>query len=43
LTQQSDDVVRDEIMPAKRAIVQASGQTPRPACAHRTERGTLGC
>ena len=30
LTQQSDDVVRDEIMRAERAIVQASGQTPRP-------------
>ena len=30
LTQQSDDVVRDEIMRAEGAIVQASGQTPRP-------------
>ena len=30
MTQQSDDVVRDEIMRAERAIVQASGQTPRP-------------
>jgi peptidoglycan/xylan/chitin deacetylase (PgdA/CDA1 family) len=30
LTQQSDEVVRDEIMRAERAIVQASGQTPRP-------------
>jgi peptidoglycan/xylan/chitin deacetylase (PgdA/CDA1 family) len=30
LTQESDDVVRDEIMRAERAIVQASGQTPRP-------------
>jgi len=30
LTQQSDDVVRDEIMRAERAIVQVSGQTPRP-------------
>jgi len=30
LTQQSDAVVRDEIMRAERAIVQASGQTPRP-------------
>ena len=30
LTQQSDDVVRDEIMRAERAIVQASGQSPRP-------------
>jgi len=29
LTQQSDDVVRDEIMRAERAIIQASGQTPR--------------
>ena len=30
LTQQSDDVVRDEIMRADRAIVQTSGQSPRP-------------
>jgi peptidoglycan/xylan/chitin deacetylase (PgdA/CDA1 family) len=30
LTQQSDGVVRDEIMRAERAIVQASGQSPRP-------------
>lgn len=30
LTQQSDEVVRDEIMRAERAIVQVSGQTPRP-------------
>jgi peptidoglycan/xylan/chitin deacetylase (PgdA/CDA1 family) len=30
LTQQPDDVVRDEIMRAERAIVQDSGQTPRP-------------
>jgi peptidoglycan/xylan/chitin deacetylase (PgdA/CDA1 family) len=30
LTQQPDDVVRDEIMRAERAIVQASGQSPRP-------------
>jgi peptidoglycan/xylan/chitin deacetylase (PgdA/CDA1 family) len=30
LTQQSDNVVRDEIMRAERAIVQASGQSPRP-------------
>lgn len=30
LTQQSDDVVRDEIMRTERAIVQASGQSPRP-------------
>lgn len=30
LTQQSDEVVRDEIMRAERAIVEASGQTPRP-------------
>ena len=30
LTQQSDDVVRDEIMRSERAIVQASGQSPRP-------------
>jgi peptidoglycan/xylan/chitin deacetylase (PgdA/CDA1 family) len=30
LTQQSDDVVRDEIMRAERAITQASGQSPRP-------------
>jgi peptidoglycan/xylan/chitin deacetylase (PgdA/CDA1 family) len=30
LTQQSDDVVRDEIMRAERAIIQVSGQTPRP-------------
>ena len=30
LTQQSDEVVRDEIMRAERAIVQASGQSPRP-------------
>jgi peptidoglycan/xylan/chitin deacetylase (PgdA/CDA1 family) len=30
LTQQPDDVVRDEIMRTERAIVQASGQTPRP-------------
>jgi peptidoglycan/xylan/chitin deacetylase (PgdA/CDA1 family) len=30
LTQQPDDVVRDEIIRAERAIVQASGQTPRP-------------
>jgi peptidoglycan/xylan/chitin deacetylase (PgdA/CDA1 family) len=30
LTQQSDDVVRDEITRAERAIVQASGQSPRP-------------
>jgi peptidoglycan/xylan/chitin deacetylase (PgdA/CDA1 family) len=30
LTQQPDDVVRDEILRAERAIVQASGQSPRP-------------
>jgi len=30
LTQQPDNVVRDEIIRAERAIVQASGQTPRP-------------
>jgi peptidoglycan/xylan/chitin deacetylase (PgdA/CDA1 family) len=30
LTRESDDVVRDEIMRAERAIFQASGQTPRP-------------
>ena len=30
LTQQSDDVVRDEIAQAERAIVQRSGQSPRP-------------
>jgi peptidoglycan/xylan/chitin deacetylase (PgdA/CDA1 family) len=30
LTQQSDAVVRDEIVRAERAIAQASGQTPRP-------------
>ena len=30
LTQQSDDVVRDEITRAERAIVEASGQSPRP-------------
>jgi len=30
LTQQSDEVVRDEIMRAERAIVQASGQSLRP-------------
>jgi peptidoglycan-N-acetylmuramic acid deacetylase len=30
LTQQSDDVVRDEILRAERAIVQVSAQTPRP-------------
>lgn len=30
LTQERDDVVRDEIIRAERAIVQASGQTPRP-------------
>jgi peptidoglycan/xylan/chitin deacetylase (PgdA/CDA1 family) len=30
LTQQPDEVVRDEIMRAERAIVQASGQSPRP-------------
>lgn len=30
LTQQSDDVVRDEIIRAERAIVQVSGQSPRP-------------
>jgi peptidoglycan/xylan/chitin deacetylase (PgdA/CDA1 family) len=30
LTQQPDDVVRDEIMRAERAIVQVSGQSPRP-------------
>jgi peptidoglycan/xylan/chitin deacetylase (PgdA/CDA1 family) len=30
LTQQSDDVVRDEIMRTERAIVQVSGQSPRP-------------
>lgn len=30
LTQQPDDVVRDEIMRAERAIVQAFGQSPRP-------------
>ena len=30
LTRQPDDVVRDEIMRAERAIVQASGQSPRP-------------
>jgi peptidoglycan/xylan/chitin deacetylase (PgdA/CDA1 family) len=29
LTEQSDDVVRDEILRAERAIVRASGQTPR--------------
>ena len=30
LTEQSDEVVRDEIMRAERAILQVSGQTPRP-------------
>src|SRR6516164_3702364 len=30
LTQQPDEVVRDEIMRAERAIAQASGQSPRP-------------
>jgi peptidoglycan/xylan/chitin deacetylase (PgdA/CDA1 family) len=30
LTEQSDEVVRDEIMRAERAIAQASGQSPRP-------------
>jgi peptidoglycan-N-acetylglucosamine deacetylase len=30
LTQQSDDVVRDEITRAERAIVQVSGQSPQP-------------
>ena len=30
LTQQSDEVVRDEIMRAEHAIVKASGQSPRP-------------
>jgi peptidoglycan/xylan/chitin deacetylase (PgdA/CDA1 family) len=30
LTQQSDDVVKDEITRAERAIVQVSGQSPRP-------------
>ena len=30
LTQQSDDVVRDEIIRAEHAIVQVSGQSPRP-------------
>jgi peptidoglycan/xylan/chitin deacetylase (PgdA/CDA1 family) len=30
LTQQSDDVVKDEITRAERAIVKASGQSPRP-------------
>ena len=30
LTRQPDEVVRDEIMRAERAIVQASGQSPRP-------------
>jgi len=30
LTQQSDDVVRDEILRAERAIVRTSGQSPRP-------------
>ena len=30
LTRQSDEVVRDEIVRAERAITQASGQTPRP-------------
>ncbi len=30
LTQQPDDVVRDEIMRAEHTIVQASGQSPRP-------------
>ena len=30
LTQQSDNVVRDEIVRAERAIVHASGQSPRP-------------
>jgi peptidoglycan/xylan/chitin deacetylase (PgdA/CDA1 family) len=30
LTEQSDDVVRDEITRAERAIVQVSGQSPRP-------------
>jgi peptidoglycan/xylan/chitin deacetylase (PgdA/CDA1 family) len=30
LTQQSDEVVRDEIVRAERAITQASGQSPRP-------------
>jgi peptidoglycan/xylan/chitin deacetylase (PgdA/CDA1 family) len=30
LTQEPDDVVRDEIVGAERAIVQASGQSPKP-------------
>ena len=30
LTQQSDEIVRDEITRAERAIVQVSGQSPRP-------------
>jgi peptidoglycan/xylan/chitin deacetylase (PgdA/CDA1 family) len=30
LTQQSDDVVRDEILRTERAIVRVSGQSPRP-------------
>lgn len=30
MTQQSDDVVKDEITRAERAIAQASGQSPRP-------------
>lgn len=30
LTEQSDDVVRDKIVRAERAIVRVSGQTPRP-------------
>ena len=30
LTQQSDEIVRDEITRAERAILQASGQSPRP-------------
>lgn len=30
LTEQSDDVVRDEILRAERAIVRVSGQSPRP-------------
>ena len=30
LTQQSDDIVRDEILRAERAIARVSGQSPRP-------------
>jgi peptidoglycan-N-acetylglucosamine deacetylase len=44
LTQQSDDVVRDEITQAERAIVQVSGQNPKPrwrAPLRRTERASL--